>query len=77
MSGLSFLADEHVPSVVVTTLRAHGYFVALAKERYGERTVDRELLEAGSADDRVLLTNDRVLVSEYRERTRAGSGRRA
>lgn len=70
---LPFLTDEHVPSVVITTLRAHGCSVVLAKEQYGERTVDRELLEAGAADDRVLLTNDRDFLVLGAETDHAGA----
>lgn len=63
MGWLSFLADEHVPNVVVTALRSNGYRVEIAKDRHGEGTVDSELLADASGRNLVLLTNDRDFVS--------------
>lgn len=62
MARLSFFADEHVPGVVVTALRSNGYVVDLARERFGERTSDRVLVEESSSRGQVLLTNDRDFV---------------
>lgn len=62
MGRLSFFADEHVPNVVVTALRSNEYTVDLAKDRFGEETIDEEILETATEEGRVLLTNDRDFV---------------
>lgn len=62
MSRLSFLADEHVPSVVVAALRSNGYRVEIAKERHVEATVDSEQLADAATRELILLTNDRDFV---------------
>lgn len=55
----SFLVDEHVPSVFVTSLRSNGYPVRKATEEFGEGTIDRELLEYCAKSDHILITNDK------------------
>lgn len=59
---LAFLADEHVPRVLVSTLRSHGYTVTTAQERYGQDTDDDVMLADCADDGLVLLTNDRDFV---------------
>ena len=56
---ISFLADEHVPSVFVNTLRSNDYHVMLVKETLGEGTSDAELLEYASENNFVLITHDK------------------
>lgn len=56
---VSFLADEHVPSVFVTTLRSNGHQVIRAKAEFGERTDDEEILRYCSERDHLLLTHDK------------------
>lgn len=56
---LPLCADEHVPSVFVTTLRSREFDVVLARAVFGERTNDREVLEYCAQNYRVLLTHDR------------------
>lgn len=51
--SLSILADEAVERVVVTALRSNGYDVAVADERYGEGTVDEDLLRDAAERDEV------------------------
>lgn len=55
----SFLTDEHVPSVFVTSLRSNGYPVRKATEEFGEGTIDRKLLEYCAENDHILITNDK------------------
>jgi predicted nuclease of predicted toxin-antitoxin system len=55
-------ADEHVPSAVTATLRSNGYTVVTAQERYGQDSVDIELLRDCGRDGLVVLTNDRDFV---------------
>lgn len=56
---VSFLADEHVPSVFITTLRSNGYRVVRAKDEFGEGTDDVEILRYCSKNGPLLLTHDR------------------
>lgn len=62
MADLRLLTDEHVPSVAVAALRSEGSSVTTARERFGERTVDPELLVATDELERTILTNDRDFV---------------
>lgn len=55
----SFLTDEHVPSVFVTTLRSNGYEVVRAKDEFGEQTDDETLLRYCAEHGLVLITNDK------------------
>lgn len=56
---VSFLADEHVPSVFITTLRSNGHRVVRAKDEFGEGTDDEEMLRYCSKKGSLLLTHDR------------------
>ena len=56
---VSFVTDEHVPSVFVTTLQSSGYDVTRATEVFGEGTVDRRLLEYCAEHRHILITNDK------------------
>ena len=56
---VSFLTDEHVPSVFITTLRSSGYTVVKAKNVFGEETDDGELLEYCGNAGHVLVTHDK------------------
>jgi predicted nuclease of predicted toxin-antitoxin system len=51
-------ADEHVPSVVVSTLRSSGFRVERARDVLGEGADDRELLSYCYSEGLVLITND-------------------
>ena len=55
----TFLTDEHVPSVFITTLRSNGHTVLTAKDIFGEETDDQELLHYCSKHDYVLITHDK------------------
>jgi predicted nuclease of predicted toxin-antitoxin system len=57
--SLSILADEAVERVVVTALRSNGYDVAIADERYGEGTIDEELLQDAAERGEAVLSHDR------------------
>jgi predicted nuclease of predicted toxin-antitoxin system len=57
-SGLRFMADESCDFAVVRALRAEGYDV-LAVAEVAPRSVDREVIEQASRDNRVLLTEDK------------------
>lgn len=72
MPTLQLLTDEHVPSVAVTALRSEGFSVATARERFGERTVDPDLLHLTGDLERTLLTNDRDFVRLHGEFEHAG-----
>ena len=69
MTGSRILLDEHVGRVFERVLRERGYEVEQAKDRFGERTTDDELVEWCSERDIVLLTNNakdfESLHSEY------------
>ena len=56
---VSFCADEHVPSVFVTTLRSHGYSVVKANTIFGEGTDDEKLLSHCADEGHVFITNDK------------------
>lgn len=55
----SFLADEHVPRVFVSTLRSNDYTVKRARDVLGQGTPDAELLEYAGENDLVLITHDK------------------
>ena len=57
-SPLRFLADESCDFAVVRVLRADGYDV-LAVSESTQRSVDRELINLASDENRVLLTEDK------------------
>ena len=56
---MDVLADEHVPSVVITTLRSNGHDVVEANDVFGESTDDEHLLRYAGENDHVLVTHDR------------------
>lgn len=58
MTGIQILLDEHVGRVFERVLREWGYGVEQAKDRFGERTTDAELVAWCSERDVVLLTNN-------------------
>ncbi|MCH7659960.1 MAG: hypothetical protein IH933_05090 [Euryarchaeota archaeon] len=47
MTGVRLLLDEHINRVSERVLAESGYYVDQAKDRFGERTVDPDLLEWG------------------------------
>jgi predicted nuclease of predicted toxin-antitoxin system len=57
-TALRFLADECCDFAAVRCLRAEGHDV-LAVNEFQQRSVDRELLNLATADDRILLTEDK------------------
>jgi predicted nuclease of predicted toxin-antitoxin system len=58
MAPLRFLADESCDFTVVRSLRSAGYDVVAVAE-YMQRSVDRELIEQASEQQRILLTEDK------------------
>ena len=56
---ISFLTDEHVPRVFISTVRSHGYTVKRATEVLGQGTPDAELLQYAAENDLVLITHDK------------------
>ena len=54
----SILLDEHVSRVFEGVLRARGYAVTQAKDEFGERTVDEELVDWCSQNGYLLITNN-------------------
>ena len=62
MERLSFLADEHVPSVFTSVLEANGHEVVRVTDHIGQRSVDEGILRLGNEEGRVVLTNDRDFV---------------
>lgn len=68
-----FLLDEHVRRVFERVLREQGYRVEQAKDRFGERTNDAELLQWCAENSWVLVTNDaKDFESLHREYDHAG-----
>lgn len=70
--SLSILADEAVERVVVTALRSNGYDVAIADERYGEGTIDEDILEDAAEHGEAVLTHDRDFVALAASHDHAG-----
>ncbi|MFB6309270.1 MAG: DUF5615 family PIN-like protein [Haloarculaceae archaeon] len=58
MTGEQLLLDEHVGRIFERVLRERGYSVEQAKDRFGERTDDEELLRWCRDNTAVLLTNN-------------------
>lgn len=52
------LLDEHVGRVFERVLRERGYEVVQAKDKFGERTDDRDLLEWCRDNDFLLVSNN-------------------
>ena len=69
---VQLFADEHVPSAVTATLRSNGYTVVTAQERYGQDSVDTELLRDCGRDGLAVLTNDRDFVELHDRIDHAG-----
>lgn len=55
----SFLTDEHVPRVFVTTLTSSGHDVLRANDAFGEATQDESLLRFCADEKRLLVTHDK------------------
>ena len=55
----TFLTDEHVPSVFITTLQSNGFSVLRAKDVYGEATQDEQLLKHCAKDGHLFITHDK------------------
>ena len=60
---VSFLADEHVPRVLTSTLRSNGYMVVTAQERYGHESVNETILQDCGDAGLAVLTNDRDFIA--------------
>lgn len=58
MTDVRVLLDEHVGRVFERLLRERGYGVIQAKDRFGERTADLELLRWCADNSVVLVTNN-------------------
>ena len=56
---ISFLTDEHVPRVFISTLRSNDFTVKRARDVLGRGTPDAELLEYAAENDLVLITHDK------------------
>ena len=56
--SVRILLDEHVSRIFERVLREHGYEVEQAKDRFGERTTDEELLRWCGENDVLLLSNN-------------------
>lgn len=57
-SSTQVLLDEHVGRVFERVLRERGYCVEQAKDRFGEHTVDEELLRWCAEHDSLLVSNN-------------------
>ena len=73
MGRLRFLADEHVPSLFVSSLRSNGFEVAMAQEVYGHGTADEDLMADCADSGYIVLTHDRDFVRLADERDHAGA----
>ena len=58
MSSVRILLDEHLGRVLERVLRERGSDVVQAKDEFGERTTDRELLHWYDENDAILITNN-------------------
>lgn len=58
MPPVRILLDEHVGRLFERMLRERGYDVDQAKDRFGERTADADLLSWCTENGAVLLTNN-------------------
>lgn len=57
MTSVRVLLDEHLGRVFERVLRERGYEVEQAKDRFGERTSDHELLRWCDESDTILISN--------------------
>ena len=72
-SDVRLLLDEHVGRVFEHVLRDRGYQVEQAKDRFGERTSDEELLRWCAEHDALLISNNaRDFETLHRDTTHAG-----
>jgi predicted nuclease of predicted toxin-antitoxin system len=55
---MRFLADESCDFAIVRALRSEGHDV-LAVSEIQQRSIDRELMDLATADNRILLTEDK------------------
>lgn len=58
MTSVRILLDEHLSRVFERVLRERGYEVDQAKDRFGERTSDRELLRWCDENESILISNN-------------------
>ncbi|WP_114577191.1 DUF5615 family PIN-like protein [Saliphagus sp. LR7] len=58
MTQPSILLDEHVSRVFERVLRERGYEIHQAKDQFGERTTDQDLLQWCRTNDVLLLSNN-------------------
>lgn len=58
MTGIGILLDEHVGRIFERLLGEQGYHVEQAKDHFGERTTDIELLRWCNEEECLLLTNN-------------------
>ncbi len=58
MTDVAILLDEHVGRIFERVLGEQGFRVEQAKDRFGERTTDAELLTWCAENDYLLLTNN-------------------
>jgi len=73
VTGVRILLDEHVGRVFERMLRERGYDVEQAKDRFGERTTDADLLRWCAEQSVVLITNNaKDFEALHREREHAG-----
>lgn len=56
---ISFLTDEHVPRVFISTLRSNDFTVERAKDVLGQATSVAELLEYAAENKLVVITHDK------------------
>lgn len=56
---MSFLTDEHVPRVFITTLRASGHDVVEVRAALSEGADDRRVLEYCQHENSTLITHDK------------------
>lgn len=68
MSELTLLLDEHVDRVFERLLRGRGFSVEQSKDRFGESTNDRELLDWCEKREVVFVTNNVKDFSRLHER---------
>lgn len=57
-STVAILLDEHVSRIFERVLRERGFQVEQAKDRFGERTTDEDLLRWCAENDVLLLSNN-------------------
>ncbi|WP_458189796.1 DUF5615 family PIN-like protein [Haladaptatus sp. NG-WS-4] len=57
-AAAKILLDEHVSRIFERVLKEQGYQVEQAKDRFGECTVDAELLQWCGVNDYLLITNN-------------------